>query len=294
MFTLTQSRRIRKNRVTLLSVCTMLLSLFLLPFGLQSASAEGAPQPPGKLTLSTASGFEGDIASFTGWWTEAGDKTGRTASIDFTTMPGTADESDYKHVTGQIIFTEEGEYQPIDALEFYADDLDEGPEYFYLVFSNPTNGVIVDNAQLVHKIWIQDETGVGNGYLQFWSEHIWVKEDAGSTNISLGRYNAGTSVDAEYDPWDGKGFGGDASARYCMCSITAIKGVDFIGNSGNLFFPKSEITTIERDGSDTIPFEIIDDNIPEETETFRIRITNIKGADPGAFNELIVHIIDND
>jgi hypothetical protein len=298
MSTLTkpQSRRTRKTRV-MLSVCTMLLSIFLLPLGLQPASAEEAPQPPGKINVVTAGGgFEGDIASFDVWWSEAGDKTGRTTTIDFTTMPGTADESDYKPVSGQIEFSEGGVYQPIDAITFYADDLEEGPEYLYLVFSNPANGAHIEEDQLVHKLWIHDETGVGNGYLQFWSEHIYIDEDAGSTNIRLYRYNAGKAVPvgAEYDPFDGKGFGEDASARYCMCSITAVKGVDFIGNAGALMFPKSAITLIEHDGTALIPFEIIDDDIPEETETFRIRITNIVGADPGAFNELIVHIIDND
>ncbi|BBH21848.1 hypothetical protein Back11_31930 [Paenibacillus baekrokdamisoli] len=81
---------------------------------------------------------------------------------------------------------------------------------------------------------------------------------------------------------------GNVTVDYCLCDLTAKKGSDFLGSSGTIAFRNGERTK-------RIQLKIIDDQIIEGMETFRVKLMNPKGgAVIGKPGEAIVEIIDND
>lgn len=83
----------------------------------------------------------------------------------------------------------------------------------------------------------------------------------------------------------GAGWGGRVAVRYATAPGTALDGSDYAGQSGLLFF--------DADGTATLPLQVLDDDVEEGWETFRVML-DLDSAESGGPAETTVWIQDDD
>ncbi|MDF2715755.1 MAG: Calx-beta domain protein [Paenibacillus sp.] len=152
------------------------------------------------------------------------------------------------------------------------DDVHEGYPYYLvsIYLQNPTGGATTVAGYNFVQVEIWDQEDVKNSVYQVHSTYT-VSESAGSVKISIGGY----------------GIPGQSSyAYYCTCDITATSGQDYTAVQGTVNFYEDSITQ-------TIVIPIINDNMAEGPETFKVRLYGTRFVDEER-STAIITIVDDD
>ena len=175
--------------------------------------------------------------------------SGLPITVQYTTVDGTAvSGEDYIPVAAQLTIPV-GEFEREIRVPLIDDNLAEVDETFTVILSNPTNAVI-DDDKAVGTIENDDEFLLSVG-------DVAVAENEGVAifSVMLDRWNTAQDISVAYVTMDG----------------TATAGSDYEEQSGRLVIPAGEL-------SRTIAIAILDDEEPENSETFTIVLTVAQNA----------------
>lgn len=171
-------------------------------------------------------------------------------------------------------------FQDGESLKFFQfnvidDDVHEGGNSAYylvkLMLQNPTGGATTINGYNSVHVEIWDPEDVKNNISQMRSTYT-VNESAGSVEITIRGYGIYTQT---------------SYAHYCTCNITATSGQDYTAVQGTLYFYEGD------SGIRTIVIPIINDNIAEGPETFKVRLYGTRFVDE-EHSTAIITIVDDD
>ncbi len=217
-----------------------------------------------EITISNPSVVEGETAIFEVTLSNA---VGSPFSVDYTSFSGSAVQgSDFEGVSGTLNFNgTTGEVQTI-SINSIEDVLSEGTENFIVQLTNLQGAdVIIAGNQGVGTITDDD-----NAELTF--SNISVIEGANAQiNVTL-------SADV----------GGPFTVDFATQDGTATQNQDYLGNTGTLNFMGDANETI------IVNVNTINDNLPENTETFSLVFSNLTGANVNLPNNEVTITIEDD
>ncbi len=170
-------------------------------------------------------------------------------TVQYTTVDGTAVAGeDYVRVAAQLAIPA-GELKREIRVSLIDDNLSEVDETFTVILSNPTNAVI-DDDKAVGTIENDDEFLLSVG-------DVVVAENEGVAifSVNLDRWNTAQDISVAYVTMDG----------------TATAGSDYEEQAGKVVIPAGEL-------SRTIAIAILDDEEPENSETFTLVLTVAQNA----------------
>lgn len=192
--------------------------------------------------------------------------TSGAISVNYSTSNGTAlSGNDFSPVSGTLAFAP-GETSKTITVPILDDTTYEGNETFTVNLSSPSSGTITTSAALV--IIIDDELPP---QLAFTPANYSAAEDAGSVTVTITR---------------GVNTSGTVKVNYATVNGTALAGSDYTPVSGTLTFADGET-------SKTVTVNIIDDNVYEPAETFRLHLSGAVGG-VIATADANITITDND
>jgi Ca2+-binding RTX toxin-like protein len=207
------------------------------------------------------------------------------AVVVFATVGGTATAvADYTSIFRQLVVFGPTELERIVPVTILADSVVEGTERINLSLRNPTGGPVRGSpADAVIEIRDEDQP------------EIYFPYDPGSpvfTELSGGGVNTQSITVALRDPATDSPVlapPGGIQVAYRIVPITARAPGDFgaAAMTGTLVFGSGV-------GTQTIPIDIIRDNIPELPETFAVALSNPVGATIAANEEFVVATIEDD
>ncbi len=206
------------------------------------------------LSVADVSLEEGNVGSVDAMFTIIlSPASGKTVTVDYTTSDGTATSgSDYSPVSGTLTFNP-GETSQTVQVPVMGDVVDESDETFFLILSNPVNGLLA-NSQVQGTIQDDDTAQVSMGFgIQM------AEGDSGDTSTMLTvtlTTPASFTVTVEY-----------LSQSACCGPDFATPGVDYITATGTLTFTPGQILR-------QIPVTILGDTAFEEDENFSVRLRN--------------------
>ncbi|PYI57209.1 choice-of-anchor L domain-containing protein [Paenibacillus flagellatus] len=190
-----------------------------------------------------------------------------TVSVDVYASGTAILDKDFRLEPQTLTFTE-GETEKIVKIIVINDTEDEREELFTLKLVNPTGGAVIEGqSEILFKLI--DEPEDHRYRIGLMSAAYTVKESDKVVRLPV---------------W------GDypSNVWYCTCNETAVAGQDYVAKSGRLFFSEDSVDP-------TIEIPIIDDDVPEGTETFKVKLYNPSTrAALVAPYEAIVTIIDDD
>lgn len=186
-----------------------------------------------------------------------------TPGADFT--PPTIDD---RQDTGQVVF-EAGKRRAVIRVPIINDDIVEDTEIFSVALQASSNGSL--SAPRTVKINIIDNDG--RARIGFLASSIQTREGAGTVAIKVIRSGGNSDT---------------ASVDFSTADGTAVAGSDYLPATGTLTFNPGEIEK-------TILIDIVDDNLPEPTETFTVSLLNAAPPTVDLVNSQVeVSIIDDD
>ena len=170
--------------------------------------------------------------------------SGQTHTVDYATSGGTAGSADYTPVSGTISFAPNETTKTI-VVQTTSDSVYENTETVFLDISNPTNGAAITNNRGVGSITNDDAAprfAINNVTRQEGQSLVFTVTKSGSTAFSH-------------------------NVNYATADNTAVADSDYVAQSGMLSFAPSET-------SKTITIATIDDTAGEQTENFRVNLSN--------------------
>jgi hypothetical protein len=176
-------------------------------------------------------------------------------------------------ITPSTVTFEEGESLKTFQFNVIDDDVLEGSPYYSIgiYLQNPTGGATTVKNSDSARVEIWDLEDFKNSVYLSHSTYT-VYESAGSIQISI----------------DGYGIPGqDSYAYFCTCNNTATAGQDYTAKQGSVSFTEGS------SGSSTVVIPIINDNIAEGPETFKVRLYGTRFVDE-ARSTAIITIVDDD
>lgn len=206
------------------------------------------------LSVADVSLEEGNVGSVDAMFTVIlSPASGKTVTVDYTTSDGTATSgSDYASVSGVLTFNP-GETSQTVQVPVMGDVVDESDETFFLILSNPVNGLLA-NSQVQGAIQDDDTAQVSMGFgIQM------AEGDSGDTSTMLTvtlTTPASFTVTVEY-----------LSESACCGPSFATPGMDYVAATGALTFAPGQ--TVQN-----IPLTILGDRVFEEDENFSVRLRN--------------------
>ena len=197
--------------------------------------------------------------------------SGGAATVSFTTNPGTAlAGSDYTTTTGTLNWADGDAAPKSITVPILNDAVPEPTENFTLTLSNATGATL--GANTVATISITD-TDMPPGSVGLATTTASVDEAAGTLLVQVNRIG---------------GSGGAATVNFSTSPGTALAGSDYTTTTGTLNWADGDGTP----KSITIP--ILDNALPEPSETFTVNLSNATGATLGANVTSTVTITDTD
>ncbi len=208
-------------------------------------------------------------------------RTGNTnsaARVKVSTVGGTATpDVDYASVTGLNVDFAQGQTFATVNIPIFDDSQVEGTESFYVsLTASPNSGVSVPGGTATAEVRIIDNENANT--VEFAGTDFSVNEQDGNALVTVRLNRAGNNSDT-------------VSVQYFTETGSATPGSDFTpvsaqSNSRLTFGPGETIKTF------SIP--IIDDTIPENTETIGLVLANPTNATLGANSAATLSILDND
>jgi len=191
-----------------------------------------------------------------------------TVSVDYQTVGGTASaEIDFITTAGTLTF-QPSQLSQVVNVPIISNTVLEENKTFSLVLSNPVNATLGLSSRGDCVIVDNDQTPLISV-----SEATVTEGSAGNTNLS---FEVGLSAAAP----------SNISFNLIASSLTARPYIDYV--------PVTDRFTIYAGQTSlTVQIPIVGDNIPEPTESFTVRLTNIVGARIGR-EQATITIIDND
>lgn len=179
------------------------------------------------------------------------------ASVVYSVYDGTAvGGSDFVGATGTLTFAE-NELERTIAIPIIDDSTVEGKERFTVRLSNPTGGTAIVYPDTT-EITIKDNDVVqgSGGKLSFETAKFYTIEEAGPVSMKVLR---------------SEGTAGVVTVQYNLVAKTAQAGQDYVAASGTLTFNPGE--TVK-----SFTVTILDDAIPDNLESFVIKLSNPTGG----------------
>lgn len=197
--------------------------------------------------------------------------SGGAATVNFTTNPGTAlAGSDYTTTAGTLNWADGDATPKSITVPILNDAVPEPTENFTLSLSNATGATL--GANTVATISITD-TDVPPGSVGLAATTAMVDEAAGTLVLQVNRTG---------------GNGGAAAVSFSTSPGTALAGSDYTTTTGTLNW-------VDGDGTPkSITIPILDNALPEPSETFTVNLSNATGATLGANVSSTVTITDTD
>ncbi len=186
-------------------------------------------------------------------------------SVDYFTTASTAIQGlDFTGVTNTLFFAA-GEKVQTFTVPILNDGVKEGSELFRVTLSNPTNQVL--GSQKTATVSTRDnDPGVEWEFAK-----CWIQENEGDAVLVVRRGN-----DKEL---------GAFTVDYQTTNLTAVAGQDYQASSGTLSFAEGETQK-------TVVIPIVQDDLIETSETFKVSLLNANGAPLGARGAVTVTILD--
>ncbi len=178
-------------------------------------------------------------------------------SVDFATMDGTADGSDYTATSGTLSWPDGDSTAQSFTVMITDDATDEPDETINLSLSNPTGGASLGSPDMAVLTITDNDDPPMNGSLQFDMAAVSVGEGAGMATISVTRQGGST---------------GAVSVDYATSDGTATAGSDYTATSGTLSWPDGDST------AQSFTVMIIDDATDEPDETVNLSLSNPTGG----------------
>lgn len=179
------------------------------------------------------------------------------ASVDFTTMSGTATGGDdYTSTAGTLTFVPGETTQSIQVI-INEDELEEPSEFFHVLLSNPSGAVLGASSAAVH---IADNDGppppADPGDIALATTSVTVLEEDGSAVVGITRTNGSAGV---------------ITVDFSVQPGTAIAGNDYTDTTGSVVFADGQTSA-------NIVVPIVDDEVPEGSESFSVAIDHVTGG----------------
>jgi hypothetical protein len=194
------------------------------------------------------------------------------ASVDWSLVGGSATVGDdYVDASGTVSFLA-GTTSATFQVEIVGDLLDEGNESLTAVLANPSAGIAIGDGSATITIVDDDAPTPPAAALTVLNASVTENDKGGGIWLTI-------TVERTGD------LSGVTTADWATGPGTATAGVDYIADSGSLFFDIGQ-------SEDTLRVRIKPDTVPENNETFQIVLTNIVGGTLGSNGT--VTIIDND
>ncbi len=195
------------------------------------------------------------------------DGTGGPTSVDYATSGiSAAQPADYMGVSGTLNFAP-GEATKTITVPIIADNIDETDETFALTLSNPINGSAIGDATTTVTIVDASPTPTLN------VQNVSVNEGTTTQNAAEVAFVLSNPSSRP------------VTFNFSTTSGTARANSDYTPRSGSLTFAPGQTQLTQ-----SIP--IINDNVPENTETFAVAPSNVVNAAPGSVGT--VTILDDD
>jgi ELWxxDGT repeat protein len=237
------------------------------------SAANGFRDPVPGVSIGNASVTENNVfANLTVALTNPTDRTVRVYwstpdSVTLPALPATPDV-DFRNASGFITFRP-GQTSKTITLDVYTDGIDEGNELVYAELdpASAANGGVYSGRGVL--TIVDDDTGVlsvGNATV--------TEGDSGNVNAT---FTISLSVP----------FYQDFTVNYATSDLTATAGLDYVAQSGVLYFPMG---TTQR----TVTVPVIGDLLDEPNETFRLTVSGSSGPDTGATRVATGTILDDD
>ena len=218
---------------------------------------DGSPQPPGLPTLAiddVTVAEDGGSAVFS---VRLSGESTATVTVGYATEDGTADAgSDYTAGSGTLTF-ESGAREQTIAVAVIDDSEEEGSETFTVRLSDVRNATLLDGEGTAT---IRDDDGDGSpqppGLPTLAINDVTVAEDGGSAVFSVRLSGESTAT---------------VTVGYATEDGTAHAGSDYTAGSGTLTFESGA-------REQTIAVAVIDDSEEEGSETFTVRLSDVRNA----------------
>ena len=192
--------------------------------------------------------------------------SGNQVTVSYVTSDGTASvNNDYNASTGTATFAP-GEVTTTIDVTIISDDLAEGDENFFIDLSSATNATISDNQA---EITITDDDAIPTVQIG----------DASTSDETAAALITTVTLSAPSSS--------AITLNWTTTDETAIAGDDYVTAGGMLIFNPGEVTK-------TVSVNILDDNIPEGSETFAISLSGINSSATISDDTAIMTIIDDD
>ncbi len=168
-----------------------------------------------------------------------------TVTVNYATKPGTAlPGQDYRGKSGTLTFNP-GDTTKTVPVKIINDTVPEPTESFIFRLSAPTNATFANSDAMVT---INDDDAIGPVSLKV--QDLTVPENVGTANVKVTLNHASSQT---------------VTVTYATRKGTALPGQDYRGTQGTLTFNPGETTK-------TIPVTVINDQVPEPTETFTVKL----------------------
>ncbi len=165
--------------------------------------------------------------------------------MNYATKPGTAlPGQDYRGKSGTLTFNP-GDTTKTVPVKIINDTVPEPTESFIFRLSAPTNATFANSDAMVT---INDDDAIGPVSLKV--QDLTVPENVGTANVKVTLNHASSQT---------------VTVTYATRKGTALPGQDYRGTQGTLTFNPGETTK-------TIPVTVINDQVPEPTETFAVKL----------------------
>ncbi|MBE7502559.1 MAG: hypothetical protein HS113_20185 [Verrucomicrobiales bacterium] len=172
-------------------------------------------------------------------------------TVDYASADGTATAGvNYVATTGTLTFAP-GETNQFIVVPILNDGLVGTTTSFQVSLSNPTGGAVL-GARAVANVGIRETDKA----LHLYVPSLSVNEDAGVVEVKVARGDDGENR---------------VSVDYATMDLTAKAGLDYTSTSGTVVFEAGEVLK-------SILVPILNDALPEGTETFRVTLTNPSGG----------------
>ncbi|GGD95122.1 Calx-beta domain-containing protein [Paenibacillus nasutitermitis] len=192
-------------------------------------------------------------------------------TVDYTTSDGTAAAGeDYTSVSGTLTFAS-GEWTKTITVPILNDNDEEGDEQFTVTLSNPTGGAKLTAGASSTVVTIKSNDHYGKLY--FDTPTYFAIEETGPIHMKVLRQG---------------GFDGPVKVHYSIIPLSATPGEDYTDISGTLTFAQGEM-------SRTFDIDILDDALPEDPESFILKLSDPEGGVKlGTPSERKITIYDKD
>jgi methionine-rich copper-binding protein CopC/uncharacterized protein YegP (UPF0339 family) len=226
----------------------------LAEIGANDATAVSQPRisVPNLLTVGESDGYVDIVVSLSA-------PAQNSVTVNYTTANGTAREGiswDYLGISGTLNFTA-GETTKVVRVALSEHDGVEDWEYFQFNLSSPTNAAIGQGSS---KVWIVDNDTVLETPTLFIS-NVEADEKVGTARfvVTLGDFPQGSASNST------------VTVDYATADGTATAGSDYVARSGTLSFAPGE-------SAKTIVVDVVDDQLAELAENFRLNLSNATNA----------------